>query len=296
MGVERYGSKTDVVVKLVLVFFIALLSFSVGTFVGKSFSDNQYKHAKLEPGKKVEHENGEESETNEHNSEPGSEQSSHNEHGSRDVASVEESKTSAHGGKSLSDEEIAKLAQEFVADDKKPEAHDEEHGNSHGESKPTAHENSHGEAKTAAHGAANTEAKTEAPEGSHGNSHAATAEPLKPAQRLLEGKSPMIENPKPPESRIPAALPKEVASSALGKYTVQIASLTSEKEAQNMSAEMKEKGFSAFYVSAKVKGQTRYRVSLGLFATAKEAESYMNDLIQRKKIESAIVQIVKNAN
>jgi hypothetical protein len=50
MGVERYGSKTDVVVKLVLVFFIALLSFSIGTFVGKKFSDNQHKMATLEPG------------------------------------------------------------------------------------------------------------------------------------------------------------------------------------------------------------------------------------------------------
>ena len=49
MAVERYGSKTDVVVKLILVFFISLLSFSIGTFVGKKFSDNQHKIAQLEP-------------------------------------------------------------------------------------------------------------------------------------------------------------------------------------------------------------------------------------------------------
>src|SRR6187397_2225036 len=41
---NRSGSaKTDTLVKLVLIFFISLLSFSIGTFVGKQFSDSQHK-------------------------------------------------------------------------------------------------------------------------------------------------------------------------------------------------------------------------------------------------------------
>lgn len=42
------GSRTDTLIKLVLVFFLSLLSFSVGTFVGKQFSDSQHKIADLE--------------------------------------------------------------------------------------------------------------------------------------------------------------------------------------------------------------------------------------------------------
>lgn len=47
---DHKSSGTDTVVKVVLVFFISLLSFSIGTFVGKKFSDKQHKMASLEPG------------------------------------------------------------------------------------------------------------------------------------------------------------------------------------------------------------------------------------------------------
>jgi cell division protein FtsN len=43
------SQKTDTMVKLALVFFISLLSFSIGTYVGKKYSDNQHKLALLEP-------------------------------------------------------------------------------------------------------------------------------------------------------------------------------------------------------------------------------------------------------
>ncbi|MGE4234711.1 MAG: SPOR domain-containing protein [Bacteriovoracia bacterium] len=45
------SQKTDNIIKLALVFFVSLLSFSVGTFVGKKYSDNQHKLALLEPKK-----------------------------------------------------------------------------------------------------------------------------------------------------------------------------------------------------------------------------------------------------
>ena len=107
MAAERFGSKTDVVVKLVLVFFIALLSFSIGTFVGKKFSDNQYKLAQLEPqdGAAVAA-HGDEHEAAE---------------GDRGIASISPEATDMKPGKALSDDEIAKLAEEFVTDDAKEE-------------------------------------------------------------------------------------------------------------------------------------------------------------------------------
>ena len=76
---------------------------------------------------------------------------------------------------------------------------------------------------------------------------------------------------------------------------MQVAAYGTEKEAQGMSADLKNKGFSAFYVSANVKGQTWYRVSVGLFSTSKEAETYKKDLTERAKISSAIVQKIVSA-
>ncbi len=42
------GSRTDTLIKLTLIFFIALLSFSVGTYVGKQFSDSEHRLSQLE--------------------------------------------------------------------------------------------------------------------------------------------------------------------------------------------------------------------------------------------------------
>lgn len=85
------AGKSETFIKLGLVFFIALLSFSVGTLVGKQYSDRQYKLSKLEP--------------TDHNVD-------------RTVASEHQESTLSTEPKSkLSDEEIAKLAEEFVTDD-----------------------------------------------------------------------------------------------------------------------------------------------------------------------------------
>ena len=83
------AAKTDVVVKLILVFFISLLSFSIGTFVGKKYSDNQHQLSQLEPQK-----------------------------ADREVASVNNEGTTKTG--TMTDAEIAKLAEEFVSDETTP--------------------------------------------------------------------------------------------------------------------------------------------------------------------------------
>ncbi len=42
---------TNRIIELTLVFFISLFSFSIGTFVGKKYSDNQHRLSQLEPAK-----------------------------------------------------------------------------------------------------------------------------------------------------------------------------------------------------------------------------------------------------
>ncbi len=272
MSGERYGSKTDVVVKLILVFFISLLSFSVGTFVGKKFSDNQHKISQLEIQDK------------------GNESAGEND---RDVASVQTS-SETKPADALNDEEIKKLAEEFVTEDegKKP-AHE---GTAEAAHEATAEKKV--EAKTEATpqaAAATTGTKEVVVTAPSTTTKTAVTKPSEAATRAVAGQTPEQETTKGSvKNRIPQSLPQEIAASAIGKYTVQVASYPTETEAKKLSEDLKGKGFNAFYVDAKVKTQTWYRVSVGLFATQKEADSYKADLLARAKVSSAIVQKVTN--
>jgi len=261
------GAKTDVIVKLVLVFFISLLSFSIGTFVGKKYSDNQHKLAALEPGK--------------------------SEHGTREVASENAGHGEAakeHGtakvGDGMSDEDIAKLAEEFVADDTTATTTSTGHGEAKAEEHGAAAEKTE---KVAAHG------KEEAPATANAKTRSLEkAEPLAAAKNIAHGKavSAAVTEEKKVEkdTRAPSAVPKDVGQYSAGKFTVQVGAYAKEEEAQKIAGDLKSKGFSAFYIPANVKGQTWYRVSVGLFATPKEAQDYRTELMSKAKLNTALVQ------
>ena len=53
---------------------------------------------------------------------------------------------------------------------------------------------------------------------------------------------------------------------------------------------LKGKGYSAFYISAKVRGKDWYRVSVGLFEDSKKANLFRKDFVGKTKLEAAIVQ------
>ncbi|PWU19399.1 MAG: SPOR domain-containing protein [Bdellovibrio sp.] len=283
MAIERYGSKTDVVVKLVLVFFVCLLSFSLGTFVGKKFSDSQHQLAKFEPEE------------------------------SREMAS--KSPASANGAEKksgLTDEEFAKLAEEFVADEdgsksatraesgKKDEEHDREREHER------EHDHDHNKAEHEnADPAKGDHAKADHTKAEHGKEsmtgeHAATMESHKAEHdsdwstgaagtrpgTKAEKKKPAAEN----NERQPSSIPTELGDVAFGKYTVQVGSYPNEEEAKKKVESLKKNQFSAFFVEAKVKEKSWFRVNIGAFSTQKEADAYKKDLLDRKKVTSAIVQ------
>src|SRR5690348_3863578 len=85
------GSRTDTLIKLVLVFFLSLLSFSVGTFVGKQFSDSQHKIADLE---------------------------NNNGDAERSTASIPADVAKPEPGQAITEEEINKLSDEFMKKEK----------------------------------------------------------------------------------------------------------------------------------------------------------------------------------
>ncbi len=234
------AAKSDAIVKLVLVFVISLLSFAVGTFVGKKYSDQQHKMAAYEPSKV--------------------------ESSDRHVASEKEvGKVGA-----MSDEEIAKLAEEFVTDDTDTK-----------EAKPEMAKAE--EARTPA--AATAKAAEVVP-----------AAPLKVTHTIVENKHAVEAKPAATAKgpRLPAALPQNVAQYPAGKFTVQVASFSSEDDAKKRAEDLKNKGYSAFYLPAKVNGQSWFRVSVGQFPTENEAKSYRTEFMQKSKIESAIIQKMTN--
>lgn len=252
---QKGGSRTETLIKLVLIFVISLLSFSVGTFVGKQFSDSQHKMADLE---------------NEFHG-----------HSDRDPASHDD-----HDQQALSDRDIANLTEEFVNAEKESLG---EHGADH-----------HGDAH---HAAAKAAEHTAAPQHhqkkEHGSAHHVEKHTEKPAHHQKDAISKAAErvahdlapskNQKH-EVRHPTSLPVKTAASTIGKYTVQVASYSTKKEAEAHAAHLKNSGFNAFYLEAQIKGNTWYRVSVGLFSSRQAAKSYKKDLLKQAKLKSALVQ------
>lgn len=288
------GAKFDVVLKLGLVFFVSLLSFAVGTFVGKKFSDNQHKLSKYESGspeKVADHDAESDSHdaapshdpevaTAEHGDAHGEAKDAHgaaDAHGAVDAHGKKREVASIPGGAhevkpkdALSDEEIAKLAQEFVADEKTEKKHDVKHDAKADDKKHSAAGDTHS-------------AKQIVKE--HG-----TKEHAAPAAKTAAHEAPA----KPPQKAAPPTeLPKELAAAPAGKYTVQIASTQSENDAQKMASGLKDKGHSAFYIPAKIKEKTWYRVSVGLFSTQSEADEFRKRL-DKDGISKTIVQKITN--
>lgn len=260
--------KTDAIVKLVLIFFISLLSFSIGTFVGKKFSDNQVRLTTFENGQ------GHDTEATAAHAGAATEE------GHRETASINEHAETAAPGKAFTDEQIAKMADEFVTEDKKTET--SARGESGEEDKHAA--NTHGTPAADPHttNAGDHGAVAETATANHGE------KPSAAAARVANDKTP--NNPHALVETATPELPKQLAANYLDKFTVQVASYSSEEEAKKLAQDLKKSGYQTFYIPAEIKGQTWYRVNVGLFATQKEAQDYKGTLLSSSKVSSAIVQ------
>lgn len=84
---------TNRIIELALVFFISLFSFSIGTFVGKKYSDNQHRLALLEPNKKTEERKEIEN-----------------------AAPTETAAATTNSESEITDADVAKMAEEFSSD------------------------------------------------------------------------------------------------------------------------------------------------------------------------------------
>ncbi len=257
MSNSNNGSKADTIFKLVLIFFVSLLSFSVGTYVGKQVSDSDYRRASLE------------SDFN----------------GRSQVATNDSTAVAADPAtKPITDQQTESLSQEFIkAQQRKPASVD---GTAAAQAGNTPKNNGGGPSdnmngytrRTKADG--RDMASVKAPDDQAAAAADRVAHDMAPTKDIKVVKRPV-------------ALPA-VATSTVGKYTVQVASYATEKEAKMHATALTKKGYSAFYVPAAVHGRKWYRVSIGLFSDQKAAVDYRTELLATKAVASAIVQkIVK---
>lgn len=326
------SQKTDNLIKLALVFFVSLLSFSIGTYVGKKYSDNQHKLATLEPQKAEaptasSHEFDSEKDAPEAGNAIAAAEAK--------LGTVPDGQTAAgaigteHAG-ALTDTEVAKLAEEFATEDdtKTPEAASAV-GTIAKDEKPVgtisakaALENKIKTTRTTA--AATTAPVTETITAQTTTAPAATVAVKKPVAPATT--APVVAaTPRPVATPASTALPKKEAVKTSAEtaqtiqptprdarnderepaslppkqeiipihYTVQIGSYATETEASELTKSLQGKGYKTSYIPAKVNGQVWYRVNVGLFGTIKEAQDYKKDFLEKTNLSSAIIQRVQ---
>ncbi len=255
---SRTKSKLDTLISLVLVLFLSLLSFSVGIFVGKQVSDGDYRRAMLEK-------------------DIGS---------ARSLASQGEA--APHDSQALTDEEIASLTEEFV---KKEEAAHKDQATSPPETAEAQHASSSSEsaepAREVAQDPAGYRSFSKPPQGAQPTHAAAPVSPQ--AERVAKGLAPTPDQPKKPEVRKPDSVIPPVANSIKGKFTIQVAAYADEPSAQQHASQLKDKGLDSFYRPAVNKGQTWYRVSVGLFPDRHMAQKFQAQLKSDANINNSFI-------
>ncbi|MBY0554641.1 SPOR domain-containing protein [bacterium] len=276
------SQKTDNMIKLALVFFVSLLSFSIGTYVGKKYSDNQHKLALLEP-----------------KNQPPTEVTTKTDEFASDVAvdadpahKATEEVMAANDGKptALTDSEVAKIAEEFATEEDST-TEEKMVGTIETEEKTVG---------TIIDPEVTAKAQTaKAPVVQNTNSLptkvAAITNPTTTVKNTEAAQAAALAKIKQmaAEERVPASIPvkKEVVTPL--HFTVQVGSFPTQDEAEKMTKELSSKGYKTTFVPAKVNGQLWYRVNVGLFGSIKEAQDYKKEFLEKTKVSSAIVQRVQ---
>ncbi len=268
------GAAAEVLLKFCVVFVIAICSFAVGTFAGKKFTEDQHRLTSLET-----------------------------ENIDRDTASVEHLEVKPENA--LSDEDLKSLTEEFSHEDAKKiaETVTDKHQEAEALAQQALEKLDHDMAAIEKAQQIRHKTKTVArePQAEQANKHVATnthktAEKkvdhtTMVAERIATNQQHVVVTPKKEVSRIPASYPSLQASSALGKYTVQVASYKSEEEAKSFAEDLTKKGLAAYYVKAELKGQTWYRVSVGSFAGQDEANKHLQTIYQEAKLKGFVTRI-----
>lgn len=271
------GSKADTAVKLVLIFFISLLSFTVGTLVGGQFEKSKSHQMTLETEGGAGHA-AEADEAGDMAAAPISDE---------DVDSLEEFVTEP-GRKIASADAHADAAPHAHADpamNEAPAAKSSEGYTHASKIRPAAEGREVAATPTHAAVAKMAPQVAKATHSAAAANHETNAAVDHAAERLANDKAPVadVKKPRAPSNALPI-----VANSVVGKYTVQVASYATEGEAKGHASKLQEKGYDSFYLPAVVNGKTWYRVSVGRFEDQASATTHRKKILETSP--SAIVQ------
>ena len=308
----------DTFIKLILIFFISFLSFSVGTFVGKQISDNEYREVALKKKyQDLKEMNGMNSPSNE--SFEGKPES------------LEES------------EEIARLSEEFIRSEREETQREEKMKER--KASPQSNDN---ENAIKSHSVPSMQANQGSSDmkGDNYKNKSSLKKDLKPDKKgykLLSKKNEVSSSNKDKKSgeelREPSSLKiknlqeervsnilnhpekldertfvkedfqrqiseplspslkemKKFPYSKQAKYTLQLAAYMRKADAKSHVSKLQSKGYSAFYVSALVKGRTWHRVNVGVFPDIKSAKNFQKEFsTQAEDSSSSIIRKIVN--
>ena len=95
--------------------------------------------------------------------------------------------------------------------------------------------------------------------------------------------------PPPPLESPPKPTPVIQTATTDARYSIQVGSYPNPDEAHTLVAYWKQKGYSAYLVSADIPNKGRwYRVRLGGFDTKDDAEAYLHDLQSKENVEAFV--------
>ena len=241
---------TNRIIELCLVFLVSILSFSVGTFVGKKYSDNQHKLALLDPNSKTQPEVAtHETEATTDVVETAKE--------TTETSAPEESKlkTAITNSTPITDADVAKMAEEFSDDE-----------------------------DTNSTESANV-VKTIDEDGTVINDvkkPVAVAKTIKPAKKenLARAVATISEKAKTAMTE----------NNATAQYTIQVGAFATTAEADKVANSLQARGYKASHAEATVNGKKWHRVQVGLFNTLEDAQTYKKELVEKNHLSSAMIQ------
>lgn len=266
---------TNRIIELCLVFLVSILSFSVGTFVGKKYSDNQHKLALLDPNYKHETVADEASArtpseahgTETHGTETAAATPAVNdEHGNPIKASITTSTP-------ITDADVAKMAEEFSEENTEDLV-------------DTSKADSGSIVKTV-----NEDGSIVADEPKVNTKKETTKQPAKKVAKV-NGEAMVREVANISERAKSITQDVKGSDSADGKsqYTVQVGAFPSPTEAEKIASSLQARGYKASHSVATVNGKTWYRVQVGLFNSLQDAQVYKKELVEQNHLTSAIIQ------
>jgi cell division protein FtsN len=260
------GAAAEVLLKFCVVFVIALCSFAVGTFAGKKFTEDQHRLSSLEA-----------------------------ENADREVASVGDLEVKPENA--LSDADLKSLTEEFSSEGAKnieatvSDSHKEAEALAEQALQKLDEEMKHID-KTK--NSVNNDKSAELRQPQAAGAAVKTVDHTTlVAERIANNQDKVIVIPKKEVSRVPSSLPTIAASSAMGKFTVQVASYKTELEAKAFTEDLVKKGLAAYFIKAELKGQTWYRVSIGSFAGQEEANSHLQKIYKEAKLKGFVTKITQ---